>query len=85
MRRIKMSKFKNGLSMDELSELFYSEWEANRFQTEAINAGLISFIPIEINKVREKYVQKYGKLYKTELSAKIVIIDEKTGSIIEIK
>lgn len=85
MKTIRLSKFKNGLSMAELSKLFHSDWEANRFQTEAINAGLIRFIPTEIKKVGEGYVQKYGKLYKTDFSAKSVIIDEKTGSIIEIK
>lgn len=73
MKTIRLSKFKNGLSMAELSKLFHSDWEMNRFQTEAINAGLIRFIP------------KYGKLYKTDFSAKSVIIDEKTGSIIEIQ
>jgi hypothetical protein len=40
-KAIRYSIFTNGIFMDKLEELFFSEWETNHFMTSAVNRGLI--------------------------------------------
>ena len=75
MKTIQYSFFKNGVKMDEIMNLFWSAWEANRFQSDAINKQLIEF-------------RADGKFYQIESNSnetvKSILVDSQTGSITKI-
>ena len=75
IKTIPYSFFKNGVKMDEITSLFYSHWEANKFQSDAVNKQLLEF-------------RSDGKFYQVDSKpneiVKSISVDSKTGSIMKI-
>jgi len=75
MKTIQYSFFKGGVTMDQITNLFWSFWESNKFQSDAINKELIEF-------------KADGKFYQIESvsneTVKSISVDSQTGAIIKI-
>jgi hypothetical protein len=72
---INYSLFKDGLGMDEIRNMFYSYWESNTFQNDAVSKGLLEFTK------GSKFIQIKNESNET---VKSILVDSNTGSIIKI-